>query len=181
VPDLGRFLNRRPTYTLTRPPTRISEVDSRNGDYDEQSLRRPQTNRHRTASRLSVAPRLRPVAGVQSETAGTEGMEMADEATEHATEEVETPLNGHELESGGGHMKRRTSLDSTLHSDYYAVLPHGISVDDWTEEDIAQLNDHVRHMLHSRRSKFKRSMKGFGQYIRKRASPSCNNCILPYG
>ena len=31
-----------------------------------------------------------------------------------------------------------------------------------------ELNDHVRHMLHSRRSKFKRSMKGFGQYVRKR-------------
>lgn len=177
VPDLGRLLNRRPTYTLTRPPTRVSEEDSTIGHSDEQSLRRRQTNRHRIASRSSVAPRLPPVAGVQAQTPDAGSMEMADEA-EDATEEVETPSNDYELENGGGHTKRRTSLDSTLHSDYYAVLPHGISVDDWTEEDIAQLNDHVRHMLHSRRSKFKRSMKGFGQYVRKRASPFSNYVLV---
>ena len=103
---------------------------------------------------------------------------MADEATADATEEVETPLTGHEPGSEDSHIRRRTSLDSTLQPDYYAVLPHGISVDDWTEEDIAQLNDHVRHMLHSRRSKFKRSMKGFSQYVRKRVSSWTNSSYV---
>lgn len=50
----------------------------------------------------------------------------------------------------------------------FAVLPEGSNLEGWTERDIEELNDHVRHMLHSRRSKFKRSMKGFGKYVSKR-------------
>ncbi|KAI0965320.1 hypothetical protein F4678DRAFT_453106 [Xylaria arbuscula] len=47
----------------------------------------------------------------------------------------------------------------------HAVLPEGVSLEGWTEEEMAELNDHVRHMLHSRRSKFKRTMKAFGKYV----------------
>jgi hypothetical protein len=60
------------------------------------------------------------------------------------------------------------TISSKVNDKYYAVLPHGVSLPDWSEEDKLELNDHVRHMLHSRRSKFKRSMKGFRQYIKKR-------------
>lgn len=63
------------------------------------------------------------------------------------------------------------SLSSVLGEDRYAVLPDGATLDGWTLEEIQELNDHVRHMLHSRRSKFKRAMKGFGQYVRKRRAP----------
>ncbi|KAF2013574.1 hypothetical protein BU24DRAFT_394460 [Aaosphaeria arxii CBS 175.79] len=49
----------------------------------------------------------------------------------------------------------------------YAVLPHGASLPGWTREEKAALNDHVRHLLHSRRARFKRSMRGFGRYVRK--------------
>jgi hypothetical protein len=49
----------------------------------------------------------------------------------------------------------------------YAVLPHGASLAGWTPEEKALLNDRVRHLLHSRRAKFRRSMRGFGQYVRK--------------
>ncbi|OTA69591.1 hypothetical protein K449DRAFT_322672, partial [Hypoxylon sp. EC38] len=49
----------------------------------------------------------------------------------------------------------------------HAVLPDGVYLEGWTDEEKAELNDYVRHMLHSRRSKFKRSMKAFGQYVRK--------------
>ncbi len=51
---------------------------------------------------------------------------------------------------------------------HYAVLPHGVSLANWSEEDKFELNDHVRHMLHSRRAKFRRGLKGFGQYVRRR-------------
>lgn len=47
------------------------------------------------------------------------------------------------------------------------MLPHGINLDDWTEEDKAELDDHVRHLMHSKREGFKRSMRGFKQYISK--------------
>jgi hypothetical protein len=60
------------------------------------------------------------------------------------------------------------SITSALTDSYYAVLPHGTSLDGWTENEKEELNDHVRHMLHSRRAKIKRSLKGFGQYVRRR-------------
>lgn len=63
-----------------------------------------------------------------------------------------------------------TSMSSVIAEPRYAVLPEGHMLDGWTREDFMELNDHVRHMLHSRRSKFKRAMKGFGQYVRKRKS-----------
>ncbi|KAJ5586407.1 hypothetical protein N7450_006194 [Penicillium hetheringtonii] len=79
-------------------------------------------------------------------------------------------------DSDGDKLKQRptleqlrpfTSMSSVLVGPRYAVLPEGHELDGWTREDFMELNDHVRHMLHSRRSKFKRSMKGFGQYVSK--------------
>lgn len=61
-----------------------------------------------------------------------------------------------------------SSVTSVLGDDRFAILPEGVTLDGWSKQDIEELNDHVRHMLHSRRSKFKRAMRGFGQYIRKR-------------
>ncbi|KAL9113724.1 MAG: hypothetical protein Q9227_002169 [Pyrenula ochraceoflavens] len=49
----------------------------------------------------------------------------------------------------------------------YAVLPDGETLEGWTYEEQKELDDLVRHMLHSRRARFKRSMKGFWQYVRR--------------
>ncbi|KAI1080796.1 hypothetical protein F5B20DRAFT_538988 [Whalleya microplaca] len=95
IPSLGRFVNRRPTYRLSRPP---------------------------------------------------ENLDIPKETDE-------------ERETGGDYSE---PFDFN-----HAVLPNGVSLDGWTAEEKAELNDHVRHMLHSRRSQFKRSMKAFGQYVRQ--------------
>ncbi|KAK9800973.1 hypothetical protein AB5N19_00981 [Seiridium cardinale] len=58
-------------------------------------------------------------------------------------------------------------IPSTMTERFYAVRPSHISLADWSDEDLAELNDHVRHMLHSKRSAFGRSMKAFGQYVRR--------------
>ncbi|KAH8702465.1 hypothetical protein BGW36DRAFT_395099 [Talaromyces proteolyticus] len=60
-----------------------------------------------------------------------------------------------------------SSMSIVLGRSHFAILPDGASLDGWSKQDIEELNDHVRHMLHSRRSKFKRAMRGFGQYVRK--------------
>ncbi|KAJ8066613.1 hypothetical protein OCU04_005660 [Sclerotinia nivalis] len=64
-----------------------------------------------------------------------------------------------------------TLTESISHPDeetpHYAVVPEGINLDGWSPEDKKELNDHVRHLLHSRREGFKRAMKGFGQYVRQ--------------
>jgi hypothetical protein len=111
---LGRYVNRRPTFTLTR----LTEAE------------------------------LPPGAQPPVHEAEYEGLDEEQKAV--------------------ARRKRLTSITSRLDADHFAVLPEGERLRDWTPEDIAELNDHVRHMLHSRREKFRRGMKGFGQYVRKR-------------
>ncbi|EOA89746.1 uncharacterized protein SETTUDRAFT_175712 [Exserohilum turcica Et28A] len=59
------------------------------------------------------------------------------------------------------------TIDSTLTDSRYAVLPENTDLSGWSVADKKEVNDHVRHMLHSRRSKLKRSLKGFGHYVRR--------------
>ncbi|KAM5470168.1 hypothetical protein MauCBS54593_004052 [Microsporum audouinii] len=111
VPDLGRFVNRQPTYNLTRP---------------------------RSDSTQSVVSSI-------------------------SEEEEETPTPGVERPS----VERMETITSNLSVSRFAVLPEGTTLDGWDPSDKWEINDHVRHMLHSRRSKFKRGMKGFWQYVQK--------------
>lgn len=64
-------------------------------------------------------------------------------------------------------MHRSSTITSRITDSHYAALPHGVSLEGWTEKEKWELDDHVRHMLHSRRARFKRTMKGFGQYVRR--------------
>lgn len=76
-----------------------------------------------------------------------------------------------EAEEGLPELSRSHTLDtinSRLSESRFAVLPHGVSLEGWSDAEKDELNDHVRHLLHSRRAAFKRSMKGFGQYVRRR-------------
>lgn len=116
IPDLGRYVNRRPTFTLTR----LTETPS-----PPEAPRPPE--------------------------------EPAPEELEGLDEE----------EMVARRRQRLTSITSRLDEDHFAVLPQGEQLQGWSTEDVAELNDHVRHMLHSRRESFKRGMKGFGQYVRK--------------
>lgn len=68
----------------------------------------------------------------------------------------------------GAPLSHSHSINSALSDSHYAVLPHGVVLEGWSEEDKDELNDHVRHLLHSRRSKFKRTMRAFGRYVRTR-------------
>ena len=118
VPDLGKYVNRRPTFSLT---SFLQDV--------EQKLKPGEKDKPGPEQPPKIA---RPAPAYRIPTAGT--------------------------------------IDSQLSDSRYAVLPEGESLAGWTHEDRLELNDHVRHMLHSRRSKFKRSMKGFYQYVRRRKS-----------
>ncbi|KAK6580503.1 hypothetical protein PZA11_006739 [Diplocarpon coronariae] len=112
----SRYLNRRPTYNLTKRPTQANSNTSSDDD---------------TGPDIPPQVEIRPTAQ-RSDTGAT--------------------LN---------------TISSNVNEKYYAVLPHGVRLPGWSEEEKLELNDHVRHMLHSRRSKFKRSMKGFKQYVSK--------------
>ena len=64
-------------------------------------------------------------------------------------------------------LERLHSITSVMTETHYAVLPHGVSLEGWSDEDKEALDDHVRHMMHSRRSKFKQSMIAFRKYVQK--------------
>ncbi|PYH99025.1 integral membrane protein [Aspergillus ellipticus CBS 707.79] len=111
IPNLGPFLNRNQTYTLS-PPSPLKELEGTTSDEGE-----PEKPKE---------PAVRP-------------------SLEHTLTSI--------IDEGG--------------EPRFAVLPDGGNLAGWSPEEIEELNDHVRHMLHSRRSKFKRSMRGFGKYVSK--------------
>lgn len=134
VPDLGRFVNRRPTYNLSR---HLSDVKG------------------------SQTPKVRPSRA------------PSDPAS--LVTAISKPSEGTQEEQGIEPIARtatRLSITSALTDSHYAVLPHGVSIADWDDGDKVLLNDHVRHALHSRRAAFKRGLKGFGQYVRRRVYSS---------
>jgi hypothetical protein len=74
-------------------------------------------------------------------------------------------------------LERSNTIDSTLKETRFAVLPHGVTLTGWTPEQKDELDDMVRHMLHSRRSKFKRSMRGFLKYVQRRELCPLSPCL----
>ncbi|KAK7975871.1 hypothetical protein PG989_014334 [Apiospora arundinis] len=134
VPSLGRFVNRRPTYNLTRMSNVPGGYPSEDGGIDTN-----QPARYTPEPRQQGAP-LGP-----------------DRPLKDVEEEEEPPAGRPSVERIPSHMTER----------FYAVRPSDTSLAEWSDEDLAELNDHVRHMLHSKRSAFKRSMKAFGQYVRR--------------
>jgi len=139
VPSFGRWINRRPTYELT-------PMDSH---YDARSTKR--------ASSPSGTVRSTDAASMFS-SAPTAAHDFADRRQSVATIPEDKPLPV---------LPPLERLPSDITERFFAVRPHETSLVDWSDEDIALLDDHVRHMLHSRRSAFGRRMKAFGQYVRR--------------
>ncbi|PFH55242.1 hypothetical protein XA68_10295 [Ophiocordyceps unilateralis] len=127
VPDLGNWVNRRPTYVLSH--------------HDGQP-RRPVSAGARTATTTATAPAPVPAPALPPPTRDGES-------------------------TSSPPIRRSATITSRLSDSHYAALPHGKSLEGWSAADKWELDDHVRHMLHSRRARFKRTMKGFGQYVRR--------------
>lgn len=150
VPDLGRFLNRRPTFELTRRPSDVPGAP-------QDLTRRPS----------KIPTKIEEVPSLADEREQREDVSLA--ATRYLTAEEKADLEQPDSQTSQRFKARRThSLTSVLSESQFAVLPHGVSLADWSQEDKDELNDHVRHLLHSRRAKFKRRMRGFGKYVRRR-------------
>ncbi|KAI4600442.1 hypothetical protein KJ359_000797 [Pestalotiopsis sp. 9143b] len=114
---------------------------------------------------LSSVPRIPgafPPESAEHGRATPDRLQPIDSSTEPS--EVGTPGTEDEPSTARPSIER---IPSTMTERFYAVRPSNTSLADWSDEDLAELNDHVRHMLHSKRSGFKRKMKAFGQYVRK--------------
>jgi hypothetical protein len=140
VPDLGRWVNRRPTYELSRRST--------------VSRRPPRPETIQEKETLGMTP-------IQSEPTPAETEDQEQIGTTPSMQRTWSWQRKPQIE-------RSHSISSVVSDSHYAVLPHGFSLEGWSDEDKEALDDHVRHMLHSKRSKFKQRMVAFGKYIRKR-------------
>jgi hypothetical protein len=65
-------------------------------------------------------------------------------------------------------LSRNRSFASVQASLEYAVLPDGEKLAGWSDAEKEELDDLVRHQLHSKRAKIKRGLKGFKHYVRRR-------------
>jgi hypothetical protein len=55
----------------------------------------------------------------------------------------------------------------------YFVLPSKlVDMSDWSEQEKADLDDYVRHLLHSKKEIFRRRWRGFKKYVRTREFPT---------
>lgn len=114
--------------------------------------RRPTYNLRRAPSETESLEEINRILGPANATQTGADMQMPPRLQRTATEGTTATL---------------ATIDSRLSESRFAVLPQGTSLEGWSKHDKSEVNDHVRHMLHSKRSKFKRSMRGFGQYVRK--------------
>lgn len=162
IPFLNRFYNRNPTYDLSRNPTRISEASE-----PEPAADRPQIARQ--YSRQTGQPISRQVSRQISRkpVPPTPGPPPVPDKSAEQEMRIAERGDSRTPEPDFG-LHRSPSITSHVEDEHYAVLPHGVTLDGWSDEDVAALDDYVRHMLHSRRSKFKRGLRGFKKYIKKR-------------
>ncbi|RCI08840.1 hypothetical protein L249_4630 [Ophiocordyceps polyrhachis-furcata BCC 54312] len=135
VPDLGNWVNRRPTYVLSH--------------HDGQP-RRPTSAGARTAATTTAT-----ASPPQPQQPQPPPAPASDDSRAHDNDAEAPPI------------RRSATITSRLSDSHYAALPHGKTLEGWSAADKWELDDHVRHLLHSRRARFKRTMKGFGQYVRR--------------
>ncbi|RDA84175.1 hypothetical protein CP532_3900 [Ophiocordyceps camponoti-leonardi (nom. inval.)] len=143
VPDLGNWVNRRPTYVLSH--------------HDGQP-RRPTSAGARTVATTTAAASSPPLQHPhpQPQQPPQPPFAFDDSSSRVDDNDVEAPP-----------IRRSATITSRLSDSHYAALPHGKKLEGWSAADKWELDDHVRHLLHSRRARFKRTMKGFGQYVRR--------------
>lgn len=137
VPDLGPFINRAPTYTIS-PQSRES-IDRTSSLSDTEDT---------------------------EETGEQEG--QAEDETEGGNEETRLREETPSVASSRSETDPFDKITMDLIAPLFAVVPKDVNLDSWSKEDLLVLNDRVRHMLHSRRSSFRRAMRGFGKYVSTR-------------
>ncbi|KOS20123.1 hypothetical protein ESCO_006308 [Escovopsis weberi] len=143
IPDLGNLINRRPAYSLSQ--------------YVPDSV---------VAAPAPPLPLL-PAPPLPAPPSGLGEAEIDQECQLDRVPTVQRPLTGRNEDEDMPTLERSNTITSQLSESRYAALPHGMKLEGWTDQEKRELDDHVRHMLHSRRSRFKRTMKGFGQYVRR--------------
>ncbi|EIN12083.1 hypothetical protein PUNSTDRAFT_142232 [Punctularia strigosozonata HHB-11173 SS5] len=182
VPNLGRYVNRAGYVRLARPPSRtelaaLEEGDARRaqamgaiaaeGQDGERSswwrrtkatiTREKEEQQQPQTSEKPPAPAAeQPQPSSSSDGEPRSRSETLAEYVKH-TDPEQAERNRYGVSEGDDIQARGEWL----------VLPDGlVDWDHWTPEERAELDDYVRHLLHSRKWKARRTWRGFKQYVR---------------
>ncbi|PLB43227.1 hypothetical protein P170DRAFT_370420 [Aspergillus steynii IBT 23096] len=169
---LNRFSRNRVTEDGTHPDTPEDETEYHPHIVDVLDVIDPQVSALSTLTNVQnslFVPNLGPLLNRNQTYTLSPPRESSEEEETTTTDEGEEPTDEKDHPQRPPLERPLTSLSAVLEKQdtRFAVLPEGSNLEGWTQRDVEELNDHVRHMLHSRRSKFKRSMKGFGKYVSK--------------
>jgi hypothetical protein len=133
----------------------VSSLDTSDDDEEEGAAPREKKEEKHERGR-SVLPKI--VRGSSSSSSGSSGSDDGPEADLRRRERL---------------MRSRSTIRGE-----YAVLPAGLAWDDWSEEERRELDDHVRHLMHSRRERWRRRLRGFGKFVRRRESRFQGSVLL---
>ncbi|KAK4702022.1 hypothetical protein P7C70_g4208, partial [Phenoliferia sp. Uapishka_3] len=144
VPDLGRWVDRTRYLRLTRPPATQTTPEKLPGTSIRSSVRSSSPPaRGRTPSIAPSTIAEAPESDVEQDA------ELALAVTDTADETDSEKLD---------HIQARGK---------YLVLPEGlVDWEHWDDKDREELDDYVRHLLHSKKWKAKRIWRGFKQYFK---------------
>ncbi|KZV61341.1 hypothetical protein PENSPDRAFT_619233 [Peniophora sp. CONT] len=167
VPDLRGFVNRAPLINLSSRSAALTST-SPHGSCDE-------CKNHGNMGKGKRLPEHADSAGTSSSHARVPG--TIDEVPDAEVAAIETLAE----EQRG--RRRRTmstpaSLDSTADAQSttgltetargrYAILPAGLDWEDWSLQERAELDDYVRHLMHSRKERFRRRARGLWQFFKR--------------
>jgi hypothetical protein len=142
------------------PKDRLGVEEEARGDGEQRQKGKGKKHRHRHVPK--------PLLDEKDEiaTPGENGQDSAERPRSPSSESTssQSSINSDTV------MRRRERLmrsTETIRGEY-AVLPAGIAWDDWTEEEREDLDDYVRHLLHSRKERMRRRLRGFIQFVSRR-------------
>ncbi|VDB91370.1 unnamed protein product [Peniophora sp. CBMAI 1063] len=169
VPDLRGLVNRAPLINLSSRSAPLASRASRSG-CDE-------CKNHATAEgRHPSVPSGPTNAGTTSDQARVPTIDEVPDAEAAAIEAIAEEQRGRRQRSTSTPPSLDSSLDLETESTagltqkakgQYAILPAGLDWEDWSPQERAELDDYVRHLMHSRKERFRRRARGFWQFFRR--------------
>lgn len=169
-------------YTPPRTEAEQAAADARKAERLAQQQQQQQAQGGTQAG--TVAPTIPPIPEVPGEATSEKPQATSSGQTSEGEGEVtsEKPLPSKPLPPSASELEGRVKEPSTAvdteelilaNQKYvkgrYFVLPSKlVDMTDWTDQEKADLDDYVRHLMHNKKEIFRRRMRGFGKYVRTR-------------
>ena len=160
IPSGFGLFDRTRKVQLTKPPCSVPE------EAEQEAVKEEEQQPKKKSSMAGLLSRKQPTQ--------TEADLEAQKARAEEKELPRPPPPPTKIEASGMVREPSTPVDTeeTVVADQevvkgkYFVLPSTlVDMSDWSEQEKADLDDYVRHLLHSKKEIFRRKMRGFKKYV----------------